>query len=101
MLPLYVNKGDVICFDTSIIHGSGINYTNEDRVAMCGAIFEKNHTKVEYQIKGNEMRKYFVTKDYWLDGGQAQNLVKYKSEVIKNEFPNPISKNQILQLLKS
>lgn len=101
MLPLYVNRGDIICFDTSIIHGSGINYTNKERVALCGAIFEKNHTKVEYLMKGKEMRKYFVTKDYWLDGGQAENLDNFRSEIIKNEFPNPISKKQILQLLNS
>jgi hypothetical protein len=101
MLPLYINKGDIICFDTSIIHASGINYTDNERVAICGAIFEKNHTKVEYQIKGKEMRKYYVSKDYWLDGGQAKNLDNFKSEIIKNEFPNSISKKQILQLLNS
>ena len=99
MQPIYVQKGDAICFDTSIIHASGINTTNEERIAMCGAIFEKNHKKVEYLQQNKKLQKFLVNKDYWLDGGQSKNLSNYPSENVVDTFPNPVSKNQVKKLL--
>lgn len=101
MKPLYVNRGDVICFDTSIIHASSINSTKQERVAMCGAIFEKNHTKVEYLYKNDTIYRYKVNKEYWLDGGQANNLSNYPHETFKYTYPNPVSKKQLLKLLNN
>lgn len=100
MKPLYVNKGDAICFDTSIIHSSGINNSQNERIAFCGAIFEKNHSKVEYLLKKKTIYKYNVSKDYWLDGGQANNLKNFKFEEINYDYPNPVSKKQLLNLIK-
>jgi len=100
MIPIIVKKGDIICFDTSIIHASGINTTKETRVAACGALLPKNHKKVEYLLKEKTIYKYYIDDDYWLDGGQEKSLKNYNFERMEYNFPNPISKDSIDQLLK-
>lgn len=99
MTPITVKKGDIICFDTSIIHASGTNKTKEFRIAACGALLPKKHTKVEYLLKDKIIYKYNIDNDYWLDGGQENSLKNYTFETTEYNFPNPISKNSIDQLI--
>lgn len=100
MIPITVNKGDIICFDTSIIHASGINKSNEFRVAACGALLPKQHEKVEYLLKGKTIFKYHIDNDYWLDGGQVSSLYRYRHEEMAYNFPNPVNKKSIDLLIK-
>ena len=98
MEPIYLNKGDIVLFDSSIIHASEKNNSDTYRIAFCGALLPKNHQKVEYLITKNEARKYYVDNTYWLDGGTIQSLDKFKYEIVENKFPNPINKNILKQL---
>jgi ectoine hydroxylase-related dioxygenase (phytanoyl-CoA dioxygenase family) len=100
MIPLVVNKGDVICFDTSIIHASSMNKTSEDRISLAGALLPKNHSKVEYLLKDKKFIKYDIDNDYWLDGGKVSTLRNYKHTTGDYNFINPVSKNDIENLLK-
>lgn len=100
MIPLVVNKGDVICFDTSIIHASSMNKTSEDRISLAGALLPKNHSKVEYLLKDKKFIKYDIDNDYWLDGGKVSTLRNYKYTTGDYNFINPVSKNDIENLLK-
>lgn len=99
MTPILVKKGDIICFDTAIIHGSGANISNDFRVVLCGALLPSKHTKVEYLLSNKKIYKYYVDDNYWLDGGKESKLKNYPYEVQPYDFPNPISKNEIYQLL--
>jgi ectoine hydroxylase-related dioxygenase (phytanoyl-CoA dioxygenase family) len=99
MQPVPVKKGDIICFDTSIIHASGINKTNQIRVAACGALLPKNHEKVEYLLKDQLVYQYKIDNEYWLDGGQETTLNKYTFTTTNYNYPNPVNKSCINQLL--
>ena len=48
MMPIYMNKGDILIFDTSIIHASEKNNSLSERIALCGALLPKDHQKVDY-----------------------------------------------------
>lgn len=100
MIPLYVNKGDIILFDPSIIHSSGVNNTEHYRLALCGALLPKSHQKVEYTIYRNGIMKHYIDDTYWLDGGSLNSLKKFESEYIDYSYPNPINKQTLKSLLK-
>lgn len=100
MIPLLVDKGDIICFDTSIIHASSMNKTSEDRISLAGALLPKNHSKVEYLLENKKVLKYDIDNDYWLDGGKVSTLRNYKYTMSDYNFINPVSKNDIENLLK-
>lgn len=91
MIPLYVNKGDIVCFDTSIIHGSSVNYSDLYRLVLCGALLPKKYQMVEYAKNNGSTIRYLIDDTYWLDGGRIESLHKYPSENIQQEYPNPIS----------
>jgi len=100
MIPITVNTGDIICFDTSIIHGSGTNMSDTYRIATCGALLPKNHQKVDFLYEQHTLYKYAIDNDYWLDGGQAASLSRYPKSPIDYSYPNPINRKKIDQLLK-
>lgn len=99
MKPILAKKGDIICFDTSIIHASGINKSNKDRVVVCGALLPKNHQKIEYLSENNCIFEYKIDSSYWLDGGKKESLKQYNFEIKNHNFPNPVSKKYILNLI--
>jgi len=99
MVEVPAVPGDLICFDTSLIHGSGINHSNEIRVAACGALLPKNHKKIEYKSEGKQLYKYEIQNEYWLDGGNPDNLLSYPKIEVENNFPNPITKRQLKSLI--
>lgn len=101
MIPVLVNKGDIICFDTSIIHASSMNKTNTERISLAGALLPKNHTKIEYLLKNKTIYKYNIDNDYWLDGGKISSLEKYESSNFSYNYNNPVSKSDIQNLLNS
>ncbi len=99
MIEMPVSPGDLICFDTSLIHGSGINKSESTRIAACGALLPKNHSKVEYQLQKRGLLQYHVENEYWLDGGNPENLSRYPKTEIQNNFPNPITRRQLKKLI--
>jgi len=68
MEPIIVNKGDMICFDTSIIHASGLNKSKETRIVACGALLPNEHQQVEFLLKNKTVYKYYINSDYWFLG---------------------------------
>lgn len=100
MKPVYLKKGDAICFDTSIIHSSSANKSDDYRLVVCGALLPKNYVEVEYLLEGKKVGQYFIDQNYWLDGGQAANLAQYESIKMEYAYPNPISKSQLKTLLE-
>lgn len=102
MQPVYINKGDVILFDPSIIHASEENKSEQYRIVLCGALLPKNHQKVEYVLNDKKtIEQYLIDDDYWLDGGNVNALKKYPKNILTNSFPNPVKENMISHLLKT
>lgn len=99
MTPVYANKGDIIIFDSSIIHGSSINYSDKHRIAICGALLPKNYQMVDYLLENKKIIQYKIDENYWLEGGLPANLKKYNYHTIDYDFPNPIKKRDLDELL--
>lgn len=99
MMPVYAQKGDVVLFDSSIIHASEVNNSNEYRIALCGALLPKNHQKVDYLIHGKDIYQYLVDDTYWIDGGRAESLKKYEKKKVANNFPAKVKERDLLSLM--
>lgn len=100
MKPIYVNKGDIVLFDSSIIHASEVNRSDNYRIVLCGALLPKNHQKIDYISEYKTIKQYFVDDNYWIDGGRKESLNKYSNKTIKDAFPNPISKRMFKELIR-
>lgn len=99
MIPLYINKGDLIVFDPSIIHASEVNNSGQYRIVICGALLPLNHQKVEYTYENKQYKRYFVDDNYWLDGGLISSLKNYTFEPVTQQFPNPVKYRMIKHLI--
>lgn len=100
MQPIYVDKGDIVLFDSSIIHGSEVNQSDTYRIVLCGALLPKQHQKVDYVEENKKIIQYCVDDKYWLDGGQKGSLAKYKKKEVHNIFPNPVNKRALKKLIQ-
>lgn len=101
MKPQYINRGDILFFDPSLIHGSAGNYTSEIRVVLSGALLPKNHQKVEYLEKDGKLLQYDINDNYWLDGGRPEALVDYPYREVISSFPNPVKHSHLKTLVKA
>ena len=72
MINLDVKKGDLICFDSALIHGSKANLSKQTRVAFTCAILPKNFQLVHYykddKIPSEKVEKYYVWTFFKRDG---------------------------------
>ena len=100
MVPLYLNKGDALLFDSALIHASGDNKTNEKRIAFNSCIIEKKAQHVQYvhdkSTPKGKIEKFFVDMDYWYKGdlwGRPKGYEKITEKVI---YPSKINNEFIL-----
>lgn len=107
MHPVYVNRGDIICWDTATIHASESNLGNKNRIAITTTLLPKNYQLIEYYYDNQEpkhIEKYQVSKKYW----QEENILSRPScppnILLKKEplkFPLNISKKYLISLIKN
>lgn len=89
MKPVYVNKGDAICFDSATIHSSTANLSTDVRLAVSIAIFPLNHSIFHYHIdkdtpKG-KVEKYIVDEDFFIkDDVLKRPSNRYKMVAVEN-----------------
>lgn len=100
MKPIYLNKGDILLFDSALIHASGENKTNEKRIAFNACIIEKEAQHVQYvqekDTPKNKVEKYLVDLDYWYKGnlwGRPTGYKRIDEEII---YPKNITKEFLL-----
>ncbi|MBX7226484.1 MAG: phytanoyl-CoA dioxygenase family protein [Chitinophagales bacterium] len=71
MQPLNINKGDLICFDSALIHASGPNLSNEVRVAYNTAILPKDFQQVHYYMDKDTpqgmVEEYLIDETFYMD----------------------------------
>lgn len=100
MIPLYLNKGDLLLFDSALIHASGENKTNEKRIAFNACIIDKNAQHVQYVLdqytpKG-KIEKYLVDKDFWYKGNLNGRPEGYKRVLEEVCYPAKLTKEFII-----
>jgi len=107
MQPVYMNKGDILCWDTALIHASSPNLSKETRVAITTTLLPKNFKMVEYfkdkQTLEDSVEKYQVERSFW----ESEDIMKRPpcppNQFLGYEklaFPASISKKQLLQLIE-
>ena len=79
MKPISMKRGDVLCWDTALIHGSSPNLSNDMRIAVTTTILPKSYNMVDYfsddkTQKGN-VEKYEVFRNFW----ENENIMKRPS----------------------
>ncbi len=106
MEPVYIKKGDVICWDTSLFHASATNLSNETRVAITTTILPKNFKLVDYfkdgQTQKGHVEKYQVERSFWESGDIMKRPPCPPNQFLGLEevaYDN-ISKSQLLNLIK-
>lgn len=78
MIPLYLNKGDLILFDSALIHASSPNLSNEIRISMNTSVVPKGCNLIHYlkdnTIAKNKIYKFNVDLDFWKQAMYANPL---------------------------
>lgn len=101
MIPIYVNKGDVLLFDSALIHASGENKTTEKRIAFNACIIEKNAQHIQYvsdnKTPKGSIDKYFVDLDFWYKGNLWGRPIGYQKQTEKVIYPSELSEKYILE----
>lgn len=107
MQPVYMQKGDILIWDTALIHASAPNYSSETRVAITTTLLPKNFRMVEYFKDSNtpkaDVEQYQVERSFW----ESEDIMK-RPPCPPNEFkgyeklafPQTISKKQLLDLIR-
>lgn len=69
MIPVFCNRGDVIVWDTALIHSSSPNLSNKHRVAFTTTLLPVNFQMMEYfkdkKTPKNKVEKYRVFESFW------------------------------------
>lgn len=105
MRPITLNAGDILCFDSALIHASTANKSNKTRVAITTTALPKNYQLVEYykdeKTPKESVEKYFVDENYYINEDiNTRPDNKYTFVGFENFLFNNISSSVIKQLLK-
>ncbi len=102
MVPLELKRGDMICFDPSIIHGSGVNKGERTRLVLSGALLPKQLVQVDYMVRNGMVEQREVKNDYWMDGGHLEGFEDCPLlERQPYAYPNPMSRRDVSFLLRA
>lgn len=107
MQPVYVNKGDIIVWDTALIHASLPNLSNQTRVAITSTLLPKDFKMVEFfkdkQTPKDKIEKYQVGRSFW----ESEDIMKRPPcppnqflEMEDEAFPSSISSKQLVSLIQ-
>jgi ectoine hydroxylase-related dioxygenase (phytanoyl-CoA dioxygenase family) len=90
MIPVYMNRGDVLLFDASLIHGSLPNISPKERIAMNTSIIPKNTQMVHYEKNSSTpkgmIEKYIIDTDFWKNTGYIHSLAGKNHPVVIERF---------------
>ncbi len=106
MQPISMKKGDILCWDTALIHASSPNLADDTRVAITTTILPKKYAMVDYFQDENTSKqtveKYEVYRHFW----ENEDIMKKPScppnKFLKSEqvvFPNNLSKKEVEEII--
>lgn len=100
MIPVMVNKGDVLLFDSALIHASGENTTEKIRIAFNMCIIEKKAEHVQYfldkKTPKDQIEKYIVDEKYWYKGNLWGRPEGYRKIVEHKKYPVRLTEEFII-----
>jgi hypothetical protein len=104
MQPIFVNKGDILLFDSALIHASGENKTDNIRLAFNACIIDKNAEHVQY-VQEKDTPKYTIEKftvdeEYWHKGqlwGRPEGYHRIIEDVV---YPKKLTKEFIAEQIR-
>lgn len=106
MIPVYMKKGDILVWDTALIHASYPNLSDSTRVAITTTLLPKNFKMVEYfkdkHTPKNKIEKYQVERSFW----ESEDIMKrppcppnlflgFEDQI----FPDTSTSKQLLSLI--
>lgn len=105
MQPIYLNKGDILVWDTALVHSSFPNLSNETRIAITTTILPKNFDMVEYfmdkKTPKGKIEKYKVERSFW----ESEDIMRRppcppnKFIELEDMVFDKITSNQLLELI--
>jgi hypothetical protein len=107
MEPVLMEEGDILCWDTALIHASVPNLSNNMRIAVTTTILPRDFKMVEFfkdnQTPAGMIEKYQVERSFW----ETEDIMKRPPcppNVFcgneKSAFPESISKEQLVHLIE-
>lgn len=107
MHPIEMQAGDVLCWDTALIHGSTPNMSGEIRVAVTTTLLPKDFSMVEYFLDrgthGGLVEKYRVGRGFWESGNIMDRPPCPPNTLLGKEppaFPQKLTRAHIRQLIR-
>ncbi len=92
MEPVYSNKGDIVLFDSALIHASKANKTNKKRLAFNSCVIEKTAKFVQYYYDKDtpqgKVEKYLVDLKYWYAGKLNGRPEGYERVIEDTVYPS-------------
>lgn len=77
--PIEVKKGNILCFDERIVHGSDINKTESPRVVLQVVITHKPDGTYFFLENDGWMEAYAVNREYFIQHGVLDALSGFKN----------------------
>ncbi len=85
MIPIHCNRGDVLIWDTALIHSSSPNLSGESRIAFTTTLLPKNFEMLDFfkdkKTPSRKVERYKVYESYW----QSADILK-RPPIPPNEF---------------
>lgn len=87
--PITTKAGDILCFDSSVLHGSTTNKTNKIRLAVNIPFFPKETGMISYfpanSLLQNRAEKYNIDEEYFINESQYERpSSKYRLQKVLN-----------------
>ncbi|MFN8276299.1 MAG: phytanoyl-CoA dioxygenase family protein [Chitinophagales bacterium] len=108
MEPVVLQKGDMLCWDTALIHASSNNASAKLRLAITTTLLPKNFTMVDYyrdkQTPSGMIEKYEVERSFWESGDIEKRPPVPPNRFIGFEpsvYPGPVSGRMLHRLAAS
>jgi hypothetical protein len=107
MIPINTNVGDIICFDSALIHSSTPNLSDKLRLAFTTCLLPKNYELVEYFWDNNTpkdmVEMYYIDSYYYkncnIEKRPDSSLYK-KMELQKKIYPSNINRYSLKRLIE-
>lgn len=87
MIPVYLNKGDLLLFDNSLIHASSPNSTDKIRIALNTGIASRKNPLIHYRLISKSpkyIEKFNIDEDFWLSGDYIT------PDIVPDKYGKPI-----------
>ena len=107
MIPVYLEKGDILCWDSALIHASSPNLSDKMRIAITTTILPKDFKMVEFfkdkNTPNDSVERYEVERSFWENDDIMKRPTCPPNKFIGYEklvYNNTISKSALIDLIR-